>query len=58
LVDVGPAQALWVTLAVRVPFDVAQGLGPGAHPLYFEVQPQARASSQTVRERSTFIVPR
>ncbi len=57
-VDVGPAEARWVTLAVRVPFDVAQALGPGAHPLYFGVQPQPSTPPQIVRERSTFIVPR
>jgi cytochrome c oxidase accessory protein FixG len=62
--EVGPAQALWVTLAVRLPFDSAQRLGPGAHPMQFDVRQQvldgaAQTSvSITVKERSTFIVPR
>lgn len=53
-VEVLPAQARWVTLAVRVPPQSTQALGPGAHPIRFEVS----GGSDTVTEKSTFIVPR
>ena len=56
-VDVLPAQARWVTLAVRVPPQSAQALGPGAHPIRFEVAALKDASA-AVSERSTFVVPR
>jgi len=56
-VDVLPAQARWVTVAVRVPPQALQALGPGAHPIRFEVV-AANDASTTVTERSTFVVPR
>ncbi|HEY2928759.1 cytochrome c oxidase accessory protein CcoG, partial [Piscinibacter sp.] len=56
-VDVLPAQARWVTVAVRVPPDSARSLGPGAHPIRFQVSPAADAST-AVAEKSTFVVPR
>jgi cytochrome c oxidase accessory protein FixG len=56
-VDVLPAQARWVTVAVRVPPESARSLGPGAHPIRFQVAPTNDAST-AVTEKSTFIVPR
>jgi cytochrome c oxidase accessory protein FixG len=56
-VDVLPAQARWVTVAVRVPPQSAQALGPGAHPIRFQVA-AAKHASTVVSERSTFVVPR
>ena len=56
-VDVLPAQARWVTLAVRVPPEDAQALGAGAHPIRFEVV-AGSDSAAVVSERSTFVVPR
>ena len=56
-VDVEPAQARWVTVAVRVPPTAAQALGVGAHPIRFEVVPLGAAAAK-VSERSTFVVPR
>jgi polyferredoxin len=53
-VEVPPAEARWVTLSVRVPPQSAQALGPGAHPIRFEVT----GGSDAVTEKSTFIVPR
>jgi cytochrome c oxidase accessory protein FixG len=56
-IDVMPAQARWVTLAVRVSAKTAQQLGAGAHPMQFEVV--ARGDSHAkVSERSTFVVLR
>ena len=51
-----PAQARWVTLAVRLPPEVAHALGPGAHPLVFEVR-AGDGPRESVQERSTFVVP-
>jgi polyferredoxin len=56
-VDVLPAQARWVTLAVRVSPQAARAIGPGAHPIRFEVA-AADDAARVVRERSTFVVPR
>jgi cytochrome c oxidase accessory protein FixG len=56
-VDVLPAQARWVTVAVRVPPQSAQALGPGAHPIRFKVAATKDAST-LVSEKSTFVVPR
>ena len=52
-----PAEARWVTLAVRVPPEAARQLGPGAHPIVFEVG-VGDGPRDRVDERSTFIVPR
>jgi polyferredoxin len=56
-VNVLPAEARWVTVAVRVPPQSAQALGPGAHPIRFEVAVVDDAST-AVSEKSTFVVPR
>ncbi|HJV60739.1 MAG TPA: cytochrome c oxidase accessory protein CcoG, partial [Albitalea sp.] len=56
-VDVAPAEARWITVAVRIPPQSAKALGPGAHPLRFEVK-AAGDDAASVREKSTFVVPR
>ena len=56
-VDVAPAEARWVTLAVSVPPDSARSLGPGAHPIRFQITPAGDVSA-VVSEKSTFVVPR
>ena len=56
-VDLGPAQARWVTVAVRLPYASVQATGPGAHPIRFEIA-EAGTAPSTVREKSTFVVPR
>jgi cytochrome c oxidase accessory protein FixG len=56
----GPAEARWVVLAVRVPPEVAAHAGGGAHALRFEVSlaaPDGGAGHRIV-EKSTFVVPR
>lgn len=53
-VELQPAQARWVTVAVQVPPQSAQALGPGSHPIRFEVGSDA----SRVSERSTFLIPR
>jgi len=52
-----PAQARWVTLAVRIPPQAAAAIGPGAHPIHFQVTAAEQAGS-AVTEKSTFVVPR
>jgi len=59
-VEVLPAQARWITVAVRVAPEVAQTLGRGAHPMQFEVTALGALGTETrhVTEASTFVVPR
>jgi cytochrome c oxidase accessory protein FixG len=56
-VQVLPAEARWVTLAVRVPPQSALAAGPGAHPIRFHVRALGD-SGDAVVEKSTFVVPR
>jgi polyferredoxin len=56
-VEVAPAQARWVTVAVRVPPASAKALGRGAHPLQFRITPAGNPDG-AVNEKSTFVVPR
>jgi cytochrome c oxidase accessory protein FixG len=60
-VTIGPAEAQWVTLHVQVPYESGKKVGPGAHPIHFEIERvPAHASDEavTLREKSTFVVPR
>ncbi len=59
-VRIGPAQARWVPAGVRVPPQVAQALGPGAHPVEFKIERLAHGGDDAARvvEKSTFVVPR
>jgi polyferredoxin len=62
-VEVGPAAARWVPVAVQLPPQDAKAAGPGAHRIDFEVTQQPPADDpQGPRwqrsERSTFVVPR
>ncbi|OYW20725.1 MAG: hypothetical protein B7Z52_01965 [Burkholderiales bacterium 12-64-5] len=58
--EVGPAQARWLPVAVQVPPETARSLGPGAHPMRFEIERVAEGTDlvSTVSEKSTFVVPR
>jgi cytochrome c oxidase accessory protein FixG len=55
--DVAPAQARWLTVAVRVPPQSASALGPGAHAMQFAVSAVA-TPAKPLLERSSFVVPR
>jgi cytochrome c oxidase accessory protein FixG len=57
---IGPAEARWFAVGVRVPPQVAQALGPGAHPVEFRIErlPDPDHDAALVVEKSTFIVPR
>ena len=52
-----PAEAEWVTLQVRVPYETAQQARPGAHPIRFEIAREGDAEL-LLHEKSTFIIPR
>ncbi|MDP4299031.1 cytochrome c oxidase accessory protein CcoG [Leptothrix discophora] len=58
---VGPAEARWVTVEVRLDAMHAQRAGSGSHPIHFDVQrlPEGDATAPvSLREKSTFLVPR
>jgi cytochrome c oxidase accessory protein FixG len=61
-VSVAPAQARWVTVAVRLPPQTAVMAGTGAHPIMFQLHAgldkAVSPTSTLVQEKSTFIVPR
>ncbi|HMV64888.1 MAG TPA: FixG Ig-like domain-containing protein, partial [Rhodocyclaceae bacterium] len=56
----GPAEAKWVTIELRLPPDAAQAAKPGVHEIHFTIERRATASdsAHTLREKSTFMVPR
>jgi cytochrome c oxidase accessory protein FixG len=58
--SLGPAEARWVAVDVRLPPDQAQRAGTGVHVIHFEIERLAddRTGSATVKEKSTFMVPR
>jgi cytochrome c oxidase accessory protein FixG len=56
----GPAEARWVTLALRLPPAQATATAAGAHEIHFTIQRQAGGgeAERSLREKSTFVVPR
>jgi polyferredoxin len=58
--EVGPAEARWVTVALRIPPESAGQAGAGVHPIRFEVERigATAQASVTTSEKSTFVVPR
>ena len=54
--DVAPAQARWITVAVRVPPGSGNALRPGAHPIRFLVSDR-EGDSPVAIEKSTFVIP-
>ena len=59
-VEVGPTESRWVAVNVQIPPEAARQLGPGAHPMRFEIERVASAQGGKVElvEKSTFVVPR
>jgi cytochrome c oxidase accessory protein FixG len=61
LIKVGPAEGLWVPVAVRVPPEVAATAGSGSHGIAFFVTRETDAAGRApavAEEKSTFMVPR
>jgi cytochrome c oxidase accessory protein FixG len=56
--DVGPTEARWVSVALRVPPETAARETPGAHEVGFTIARQAPGDLRTQHEKSTFILPR
>ncbi|MBV8503906.1 MAG: cytochrome c oxidase accessory protein CcoG [Paucibacter sp.] len=56
--DVGPAEARWITLRVQVPPQTAAAQSPGAHPIHFVVDRVDAAARGRIVEKSTFVLPR
>ncbi|MFG6413734.1 cytochrome c oxidase accessory protein CcoG [Roseateles sp. DC23W] len=54
-VTLGPTEARWVTVALRLPPESAQQLKPGAQPVHWRV---SNDTGTAVVEKSTFVVPR
>ena len=54
---VGPAEALWVPVNVRIPPEAAAQAGPGAHPLVIRIESLGPAPA-AIDEKTTFMVPR
>ena len=59
-IEIGPAEARWVAVSLRMPPEAAQALKAGAHPLTLRVQRETdgNGGGETVAEKSTFVVPR
>ncbi len=60
-ITVGPADARWVPVSVRVPPETAQQAGPGAHSLTLRVERVADSASDdpsALDEKTTFVLPR
>jgi cytochrome c oxidase accessory protein FixG len=61
LLEVGPAEARWVSVALRLPPQTAARAGSGAHEIRFEIQRRAGSGGDDayeLHEKSTFVVPR
>ena len=56
----GPAEAHWMAVALRVPPKTAANTAPGAHEIHFVIEREATPSDpvRSIREKSTFLVPR
>jgi polyferredoxin len=57
VVDLGPAEARWVAVALRLPPEVAAQNKPGAHPMRWRITRDGERP-ETVVEKSTFVLPR
>ena len=57
-VDLGPAEARWVAVALRMPPSAAQQLQPGAHAMQWRISRITDGASETLVEKSTFVLPR
>ena len=59
-VDLGPAEARWVAVALRLPPEGAQQLKPGAHPMRWRISRMNGDGEppEVVVEKSTFVLPR
>jgi cytochrome c oxidase accessory protein FixG len=59
-VTVGPTEARWVPVTLRVPLQTATSTAPGVHVIHFSIEREAQGSdsARTLVEKSTFVLPR
>jgi cytochrome c oxidase accessory protein FixG len=58
-VEVGPTDSVWLPVRVQISPEQAQALGPGVHPLHFEITRRAETGrTSPLSEKTTFVVPR
>ncbi len=58
-VDVQGTDSRWLAVRVQIPFEAAQKLGPGVHPLHFQITRSSDAApAAPLSEKTTFIVPK
>jgi hypothetical protein len=59
-IELGPAQARWVVVALRVPPQAAGAAATGAQPIVFRVAQLgvSGAPGRELEEKSTFVIPR
>ncbi len=58
--SLGPAEARWLTLALRVPPQTVHSQKAGAHEIHFTIERLTHddEAARTLREKSTFMIPR
>jgi cytochrome c oxidase accessory protein FixG len=59
-VTVAPTEARWLAVTLRVPPETATKTPAGAHEVHFNIEREAQGSdpARTLREKSTFVLPR
>lgn len=57
-IEVGPAEARWMPVAVRIPPGSAGSVGAGVRAIQFEIAAIDGAEVASVIEKSTFVIPR
>jgi cytochrome c oxidase accessory protein FixG len=57
-VDLGPAEARWVAVALRMPPSAAQQFKPGAHAMQWRISRITDGANEAIVEKSTFVLPR
>ena len=59
-VTVAPTEAHWVSVTLRVPPQTAAATPAGAHVVHFQIERAAQGDDggHTLREKSTFVLPR
>jgi cytochrome c oxidase accessory protein FixG len=61
VIEIGAAEARWVTVSAQVPFETGQTAGEGVHPIHFKIERLASAQAGEaveLSEKSTFMIPR
>ena len=58
-VEVQGTESRWLAVRVQIPYETAQKIGAGVHPLHFDITRTTESANATaLSEKTTFIVPR